>query len=174
LAGVLLFAVVATMAYEGAILMAPRVAMAIAMSRMEKLGGGVNRIAHDSRIDETSHKVVLPSPDLLYSICSYDLGPGPLRVTAEIPAGTYWSLSAYDTNTDNYYSINDLRAAAPAIDLLLAQTGQAIPANLQNLPVIHAPGRRGLLLFRTLIDSEAHFAGLDAMRRKASCTPAQP
>jgi uncharacterized membrane protein len=39
------------------------------------------------------------------------------------------------------------------------------------LRVVMAPGRRGLVLFRTLINDESRVAEIDRARRSAACEP---
>jgi uncharacterized membrane protein len=171
LLGLLLFAGVAAAVHEATILLAPRLLMWAAMRKLEHLAHGYNRILHGPRVDERRHEVVMPSPDLLYSDCVYDLGRGPLRVSAEIPRGTYWSLSAYAERTDNFYTVDDRTAGSTRIALVLATEGQPLPASAAGLPVVRSPSQRGVLLFRTLIDDEAHFAEIDRARRSADCAP---
>jgi uncharacterized membrane protein len=169
LLGLLLFVGVAVAAQEATILLAPRVLMWTAMRRLEHIAHGVNRISHGPRIDERRHEIVMPNPDFLFSDCIYDLGEGPLRVSAEIPQGTYWSLSAYSERTDNFYIVNDRTADSTRIALVLAAEGQPLPPSAAGLPVVRSPSRRGVLLFRTLINDEAHFAEIDRVRRSAQC-----
>ncbi len=168
---VLLFMGVGAAVHEATILLAPRILMELAMRRLEHIAHGINRIAHGPRVDEKRREIVMPSPDLLYSQCVYDLRDGPLRISAEVPQGTYWSLSAYDERTDNFYVVNDRTAGGKGIALVLAAEGQTVSAAAAGLPVVRSPSRRGVLLFRTLIDGEARFAEVDAARRHADCTP---
>ncbi|HEY5237566.1 MAG TPA: DUF1254 domain-containing protein, partial [Rhizomicrobium sp.] len=124
-----------------------------------------NTIHHTARVDAASRAIVRPSPDLLYSDCPYDLSHGPLRVTAPVPAGTYWSVSAFDSQTNNFFVLDD-REAKGAVDFVLA----AKPMKAGALQVIVSPTEHGVLLFRTLIDDDAHFVTLNAARLRARCT----
>ena len=81
--------------------------------------GALNTIRHDPRVSAQSRNVVRPSPDLLYSACGYDISRRPLRVHAVIPKDTYWSVSMFAANTDNFFVINDRKARAPQIDVAL-------------------------------------------------------
>ena len=65
--------------------------------------------------DENARAIVRPSPDLLYAGCAFDLADGPLRIQATVPRDTYWSLSMFAANTDNFFVVND-RAAKSALD----------------------------------------------------------
>jgi len=166
----------AAAAHEATIALLPRVMMWGLTRRLDRLGG-TGRILHAPRADERQRQVVMPSPDLLYSYCLYDLAQGPLRVHAEIPADALWSLSAYDASTDNFFTIDDRDAGGGSVDLVLTPDGRADPAFAPGIRVLRSPSRRGILLFRTLVDQDARMAALDAARRRASCevlTPASP
>ncbi len=171
LLGTVLFIGVAATAHEITILLTPRVLMWTAMHRLEHIAHGDNRISHRPRVDERSREIVMPSTDFLFSDCVYDLSEGPLRVSAEIPQGTYWSLSAYSERTDNFYIVNDRTAGGTEIALVLAAKGQTLPPSVAGLPVVRSPSRRGVLLFRTLINDELNIAEIDRERRRAQCYP---
>ena len=54
----------------------------------------------------------MPSPDLLYSSILYDVSQHPLIIRTVIPQHTYWSISLYNSRTDNYFSLNDTQATS--------------------------------------------------------------
>ncbi|MGD0191406.1 MAG: DUF1254 domain-containing protein [Rhizomicrobium sp.] len=141
----------------------PHAIMHVALARM----GDVDTIHHGRRVDEKSRAVVRPSPDLLYSTCPYDLSRGPLHVHAVVPPGTYWSVSAFDALTNNYFVRND-RQVNGVVDLVFVQQGASVPAAVAAKAVV-SPTQHGLILFRTLVPDDAHAASLDAARRRATC-----
>jgi uncharacterized membrane protein len=140
----------------------PHLVMTRAFARL----GAANNIHHGARVDAASRTIVRPSPDLLYSDCPYDLSKGALRITATVPPNTYWSVSAFDSRTDNFFVLDD-RDVNGAVDFVLIAKGMT--ANAGALPVVISPTQHGVLLFRTLIDDEKHFATLDKSRRNARC-----
>ena len=144
----------------------------LAMSRLNaKLVDvrGANVALPSPRPDADARTVVMPSPDLLYSICAYDVSEGPLRITSPVP-NSYWSLSVYADNTDNFLVINDAQAGGLEVDLILADAG-AVVDNPERMPVINAKTPTGVVLMRSLITSEDDLAYLDALRRQARCAP---
>ncbi|HET7334907.1 MAG TPA: DUF1254 domain-containing protein [Rhizomicrobium sp.] len=144
----------------------PNIVMRTAIARI----GAPNTIHHVKRADATSRGVVRPSPDLLYSICPFDLSDGPLRVSAPVPADTYWSVSAFDGQTNNFFVKNDKQISGKT-DFILAGPGtdmKTLPANVVH---VQSPTMSGLVLFRTLIFSERDFARIDTQRRQATCAP---
>jgi len=154
--------VIAIAVHFASMMALPRFVMDRALAKM----GTPNTIHHGKRVDAGARAVVRPSPDLLYSTCPFDLSKGPLRVRAAVPPGTYWSVSAFDDATNNFFVENDRQAKASMVDFTLIgphQDKRPLGA------VVRSPSERGLILFRTLIDDEKNFAALDAARRQTTC-----
>ncbi|MBU6156879.1 MAG: DUF1254 domain-containing protein [Alphaproteobacteria bacterium] len=145
----------------------PSFIMGRAMSAIGEQGTG--RIRFSDRPDETARRVVRPSPDLLYSTCVYDVSKNPLKITTGAPQGTYWSVSFFADNTDNFFVFNDSKAQGKPATILLIGQGQQVPPQDGSMTVISAPSSRGLVLFRTLINDDARLAEIDAQRREARC-----
>jgi len=147
-----------------------RATMALAFKRILKRSGAeINTLIHSPRVNVDSRNVVKPSPDLLYSICVYDVGEKPLRITAVIP-DTYWSISFYQTNTDNFYVLNDRQAKSNPVDIVLLTKGQTV-ANVENAEVVVAPTAKGVLLLRILITDDDNVDDLIKIQRSATCKP---
>ena len=142
------------------------------MNRVMMKMGAVNQIHHMGRVTAASRSVVRPSPDLLYSVCPFDLSQGALHVTAKVPVGTYWSVSAFDANTNNFFVKND-RQVKGAIDLLVTLPVLDVKKPHGASEVI-SPSAKGLVLFRTLVGDEKDFAAIDAVRRTARCDLVRP
>jgi uncharacterized membrane protein len=159
----------AALVHVATIHLVPIVLMRVAMSRMAA-EAGVNRAGFAPRADEESRAVVRPSPDLLYSSCVFDVSEAPLRVRAEIPAGTYWSISFFAANTDNFFKLNDREMPGGSVELVLARRGQRfeLPPGARR---IEAASDRGIVLTRTLVDDESRLAELDRARRSFTCEP---
>ncbi len=147
----------------------PWLIMAIAMRGMTRQNG-TNHAAFPPRADESSRAIVRPSPDLLYSACVFDVSQGPLRVTAQVPPQTYWSLSMFAANTDNFYKQNDHEAVDGQVDIVLVREGSNAPVP-KGATVVEAPTSQGIILTRTLINEESRLAELDTARRSFVCAP---
>jgi uncharacterized membrane protein len=161
---------VALVVHGASVLLLPRLIMLRTMAAISK-SAGINTILQSPRPTSRSHGVVRPSPDLLYSVCVYDLSEagGAVEVHTDGMPETYWSVSVFDANTDNFYALNDRQAKTGAADFVLVAPGSS--AGGGRLPVVVTPTNRGIVLFRTLVNDEAHLAEIDAARHHAGCEP---
>jgi uncharacterized membrane protein len=124
--------------------------------------------------DHTQRRVVLPSPDLLYATCTFDLSKGPWRVRADPKAPHYWSIALYAANSDNFFVVNDRQAAGAPVDLIVVGPGglDTVAQSSAQQTRVRAPSDRGLLLMRLLVgDYASEVAVLEAARRTLRCEP---
>lgn len=101
---------------------------------------------------ENSRVIPLPNPDFLYSTINYDLKDSVLKISGVVPDSTYWSISAYQENTTNYFVENEEKVKAK-FEYYLAPEGSTSEA-LKNIPkekIIYSPTTKGLILFRYLV-----------------------
>jgi uncharacterized membrane protein len=164
---VLIGVAVAAVAHLGVIMVAPYVLMRGAMKRVSRDGASINTWIHAPRVSEESRRVVRPSPDLAYSACVYDLSNGPIRVTAAA-WDDYMSVSAFASNSDNFFVIND-REAPQGVDLVLIREGDEKPAGAAM--VVESPSTRGIVLQRRVAPTQERFAKADAARKNDICGP---
>lgn len=164
-AGTLVLAVVVHLAV---ILSYPWTAMHRLMGEIEKQAGGVNRAIYPERADHTSRRVVRPSPDLLYALCVYDVSRGPVLVRAPV-ADTYWSLSFFSADSDNFHVISEAPRGEFLADVILAAQGTDVSDT--PYPMITPPTTRGIALYRMLIDSEQRLPMLAMIRNRMGCGP---
>jgi uncharacterized membrane protein len=112
--------------------------------------------------------IVRPSPDLHYSILRYDINRCPLRLTAIIPPGQYWSVSGYAMNTDNFFVINDLQAKSNPIQVVLVPKGAKYINASGKAHLVTAPTREGIVLVRTVIPSKADLPRLREIQKQST------
>jgi len=157
----------ALLVHFGTLYALPRLVMRRALKTM----GEANSMHFGTRPTAASRVVVRPSPDILYAICPFDLSSGPLRVIASVPHSTYWSVSAFDAATNNFFVRNDREVTGDSIELLLVRRGQTLRLsdNALQRVMVFAPSKRGLLLFRTVIDDDRHLSALEALQRQDRC-----
>ena len=131
-----------------------------------------NQAAFPPPVDAKVRTVVMPSPDLLYSVCVYDLAKGPVRISANPRLSSYWSIALYASNSDNFFVVNDQKAAGKAVNLLLVSgPGGTVPDTTSSgSQVVVSPSTKGLLLMRVLVgDYPTEKAVLEASRRTLVC-----
>ena len=134
-----------------------------------------NRAAYPAPVDASARSVVMPSPDMLYSVCAFDVRQGPVRITADPRLKSYWSIALYTANSDNFFVVNDRMATGKPVNLWLVSEGanvggQQPPAGAE---VVVSPSPTGFLLMRVLTgDYAAEKHVLEPARRTLQCTPA--
>ena len=155
---------------------APRVIMQILMhGPMAQTMNMHNQAAFPEAVTAKSRSVVMPSPDMLYSVCAYDLRQGPVRVQAAPQLKNYWSIALYAANSDNFFVRNDRQAQGRSVDLWLVAAGgdpqhKAPPGGAE---VVVSPSNTGFLLMRGLTsDYQAEKAVVEPARRTLQCAPA--
>lgn len=150
----------------------PWLVMRVAHRKISERAGGVNVVVHNPPTTAEHNPIVNSSPDLLYSACAFDLAKGPVRFRARVPA-TYWSISGYDAETNNFFSVNNEGARAGSLDLVLAGPGSTAP-DAGTARVVVSPSMRGVVLFRTLVPMADKMGELVRVQREAVCTPMTP
>jgi uncharacterized membrane protein len=126
-----------------------------------------NALVSGTPITVESRNVVRPSPDLLYSVCKYDVSQRPLLITCPLPEG-YWSASFYADNTDNFFAINDMQVKSLPVKLLLVGKNSAT-ADTGDAIVVRAQSDKGLVLIRMLVSDAKSLPALIGVQQKAAC-----
>ena len=148
----------------------PTLVMLALKRSTEKAGHPMNTLIHAPRVTADSKRVVRPSPDLLYSACGFDVSEKPLKIIAPVP-DTYWSVSFFASNTDNFFVLNDRQARSKRVEILLVGPG-ASPPKPGRARVIVSPTDQGVIIFRMLIMDEDKISDLVRVQRQATCKPA--
>lgn len=132
----------------------------------------LNNAAFPPPVDASSRRVVMPSPDMLYSVCVFDVSKGPVRVTAKPGLTTYWSIALYGANSDNFFVVNDREAGQAPVDLWLVSEGPNVgdPVVPAGAKVVVVPSAKGFLLMRVLTGNyEAEKSTVEPARRTLTC-----
>ena len=130
-----------------------------------------NIFTHAPPVDARRQSVVRPSPDLLYSICPFDLSAGPVEVTAVPVPDRYSSISVFDSRTDVVFVKNDEQMAGQPMRIVLALAGQQVPAGVE---VVRLGKPKGIVLQRVLLADPSEAATVDPVRSQARCAPLSP
>lgn len=147
----------------------PSVIMAMASDKLFS-SQGTNTILHAPQVTYKSRQVVRPSPDLIYSICGFDLSKGPLQISAKTMPDNYWSVSAYADNTDNFWVLNNQQVENNAISAFIGTKEQIAKLDKNSgYSTIIAPSSTGIILFRNLVALPEDFMKVDKLRQHSRC-----
>lgn len=130
------------------------------------------RVTRPPITDAEARRVVMPSPDLLYTTCRFDVSRQPVRISGAFTYDRYWSLALYGARTDMFYVTNDKQQNGAPVDLLLVSAkGDASPKSVpEGVRVIIAPTDHGMMLMRMLVGyDEASRAKALAARQTVDC-----
>lgn len=122
--------------------------------------------------DHTQRRVVMPSPDLLYTTCAWDVSRQPMRVQARLDGLPYASVALYAANSDNFWVASGGDGGTQVLDLWIRSPHASVslahpPAGTQ---VVVAPSDTGLLLMRVLVgDVGRDLARAEALRQTLRC-----
>lgn len=140
---------------------------------IERIGRGgerENTLVHGQPVTPASRGVVRPSPDLVYSICVYDLEAGPVEI-AMTRFDAYHSLSLYDARTNNYYTVNDRQYAGSEKRMRLVAEEDGAVADANAVETVVSPTRQGVALIRRLASPKPLLNSALEIRQKDSCQP---
>lgn len=154
--------VTAIIIHVATLIAVPIVIMNAAMARYP-----ANQLMRGPKTTSASRNVVRPSPDLVYSIVSYDVSKEPIRLTAKVPTDTYWSVSCFQQNTDNYFVVNDRQVKSNPAEILLVRQDTQV-ADAGNAQVVVSPTSRGVLLVRHLLLSDDKYQELVNIQKQSS------
>jgi uncharacterized membrane protein len=144
--------------------------MTAAEQRLLKIRNNTtNMFFHGRAPTHKSRQIVMPSPDLVYSSCVYDLSAGPLRMSGVLPpAGHYWSLSLYAHNTDNYFVLNDRELTNRRFDVTMHPPGAGVA---DTKTTVTSPSMTGIALIRMIERKSDDLAIIQASQHSTSCQP---
>jgi len=132
----------------------------------------VNSAIHPPRVTADQQSIVMPCPDLLYTLCVYDVSQNPLRIKVPAPQDTYFSVAMYAANTDNFFIVNDQQLLKDGREILLIKKGGRVPGSEKDR-VVEAPTAQGIILCRTLIAEEDKLEDMIRIQHGVIITPVQ-
>ena len=148
----------------------PGIILARAMDRIESVGAEAETVRHAPRVTSDNQTIVRASPDILYSVCVYDLTDGPVRIAVPWPAdGSYASVSFYDANTNNFAVASDRDVDTATTSIILASPRESdLPGEADRQ--VSAPTGTGLILYRRVIDAQTDLDAVEIERQGFTCT----
>jgi uncharacterized membrane protein len=149
----------------------PHLAMLVAFHQMKHTyGADKNMFIHTGTPSPEFRNVPKPDPNLLYSLCVYDISKHPVRITAPIPDCSSWSVACYAANSTNFYATNDLKEKDRDFSLTIA--GKKHRDRINGRPgVVLAPSDTGMVIIRISIMGHKHPDDLVGIQKQAACAP---
>ncbi len=117
-------------------------------------------------------------PFLMIAVCQFSLKDGRSQMNFALP-DNYWSISAYTTAGNSFYSINDRQADTNEIklDIIPVDTVDETIVTDVSSPtarlVVKSPDNRGLIVVRTRINEFSARKRLIGQLEKSSCSTGQ-
>ncbi|QND52387.1 hypothetical protein HB779_11070 [Phyllobacterium sp. 628] len=108
--------------------------------------------------------------------CRFDITDLPAHITA-VGTAPYWSISVYNRQGENIYSINDRTAIADQLDLVVARPPQMIelnktkPISAANSVLIEADMNEGFVVVRGFVPDSTWKTQVDTFLKSANCLP---
>jgi uncharacterized membrane protein len=111
-----------------------------------------NALFHGSLLEATGlGSSGLGSPDIIYSFAAYDVSQKSIHIHCVIPTDiTYWSVSFYDMNSQNFFVENNLTSKSSELDLVLEAQRDESKLLIKGT-VIASPTKRGMICIRAII-----------------------
>lgn len=150
------------------VLAIPNVTVMSASSRITE-AGGLNKALHaPSPNAEIWLDGRLSNPDVLTSVCAFNLALGPVRVSAQIPQAL-WSVSIYGDNRELIHTLDESDVKNGTFDAIIAGTGQHFP-NEDDIREIHLSRFTGIVVFRSIIDPGQDIKPQQTLNETSRCT----
>jgi uncharacterized membrane protein len=108
--------------------------------------------------------VAATSPDMFNMFGVYDASREPVRIRCFVPDwDSYWSISLYAWNTENFYVLND-RKAKPGELVLIVVGPRGKHDRKANETVVAAPTARGVIVIRAVLNNPEDAAEVARVR----------
>lgn len=115
-------------------------------------------------------------PLLQAAACRFDLGDGIVRIQAEgrVP---FWSLSIYDRDGFNVFSLNDRSGAGAQVDVAVVdpsrmlQLRKGLPQTLERAVLVEADLREGMAVVRAFVPDDSWGPTVAAFLEGMRCAP---
>ena len=126
--------------------------MVSTLAKSESMPFRWNTLFHNSLLEATGlGSSGFGSPDIIYSFAAYDVSQGPIRIHCVIPTDiTYWSVSFYDMNSQNFFVENNLTSKSSELNLVLEAQRDESKLLIKGT-VIASPTKRGMICIRAII-----------------------
>jgi uncharacterized membrane protein len=160
------------------VLLLPRTAVQDAYARLTPIAP-VNAVVPIPPATAESALIPFTDPAFVAAVCRYDLGAGPLKVTAPVTQA-YTSVTFYTRHGVAYYALNDRAAGRRIIELDLMTTQQRgeLPdeedVTAADRLIVQSPTDTGLIVLRALAPEPGLIPRAREALATAKCELQQP
>jgi|GEM_PF-1144588 len=147
----------------------PRQVMDTIENRIMVRAGGWNQCRHNREYGPQFGTVARANPDSIVTSMAYDVRTGPVRISG-ITWPAYWSLSLYQHNSDNYFTLNDQQLEAPQFDIAIVQAGYE-GGPIEGARIVESPSDTGIMLIRRFVSTEDELEAVIANQDQMDCGP---
>jgi uncharacterized membrane protein len=173
---VLLCLVVAGLIHIAAVLTLPALAPKNAWARLVPLGPPNTMIQLPP--PSPGHEIMpMMAPDVRYSFCHFDLGPGPVRLRAAVP-NELWLIAFYTPKGDNFYTVAGADMKRAQIDFIIAKADQPVaeagvdaPEEADEVVVVKSPVAEGIAMIRAPLSGPSRGGRIEEALKATSCGP---
>ncbi|WEX07742.1 DUF1254 domain-containing protein [Chelativorans sp. AA-79] len=126
--------------------------------------------------DALGEPAATQNPFLVATACRFDLGDGPVHVRSS-GAVPFWSLSIYDDNGLNVFSVSDRAGSGSALDFVALNSAQmqqvrsGVPDELGRSVFVETSAEKGIVLVRVFLPDDTWRGVVDAFLGDLSCRP---
>jgi uncharacterized membrane protein len=146
----------------------PRVVSRFSARKLLKFAGRWNTLGYRG-LATAGRRSLTTNPDMVTAFGVYDASRGPVRIACVVPSwDSYWSVSLFAWDTNNFYVVNDRTAKSQKFDLLITTRKTPYPAS-EDEEVVVSPSKKGIVLVRVVVqdrDDPAELARVEDVLRK--------
>jgi uncharacterized membrane protein len=130
--------------------LSPRVVSRLSARKLLKFAGRWNILGYRG-LPLAGRHALTTNPDMATAFGIYDVSQAPVRIACSIPHwDSYWSISLYAWNTENFCVINDRTARSGEFDLVI-MSGRSRHQSSEREEVVFSPTKKGIVLVRMLV-----------------------
>lgn len=158
----LITAVQAALLHLAAVWYFPRLISRVSARKLLQFSGRWNVLGYRG-LPMAGRRALTSNPDMATAFGVYDASETPVRIACVLPDGdSYWSVSLYGWNTENFYVVNDRTAPAKEFDLVIV-TSRTQHVGSENEVVVLSPSKKGVVLVRMVVQDRDDPRELDCV-----------
>lgn len=128
----------------------PRVMSRFSARKLLKFAGRWNILGYRG-LATAGRRALTTNPDMVTAFGVYDASRGPVRVACVVPEwDSYWSVSLFAWDTENFFVVNDRTAKSRKFDLVIT-TRKSQYHGAENEEVAVSPSKKGVILVRVVV-----------------------